>query len=76
MQSRSFHRSLSCADLFEKSWGWDAILPRAHPDEWPQYKEYLSAYYNHNVTDVGNVDLNDIKTLAHKVPPCLPLCSV
>lgn len=47
-----FHRNLlvllSCADLFERAWGWDTILPFSVARTFSRYKEYLVDYYNRN----------------------------
>ncbi|CAL4927935.1 unnamed protein product [Urochloa decumbens] len=42
-------------DLFERAWGWDMILPRDHTAPWSQFKEYLLAYYDHNVKEANAV---------------------
>ncbi|WVZ71854.1 hypothetical protein U9M48_020386 [Paspalum notatum var. saurae] len=61
---------LNFPDLFERAWGWDMILPRDISNPWSRYKEYLSAYYYHNLKEAnaaGDADDNgdDLASLAH-----------
>ncbi|CAN6308812.1 unnamed protein product [Urochloa humidicola] len=48
---------LGYPDLFERAWGWDMILLllRDPTDPWSQYKEYLLAYYDHNLNEINAV---------------------
>ncbi|CAL4999080.1 unnamed protein product [Urochloa decumbens] len=43
------------ADVFEKTWGWDRLLPLKSPIEWSDYCNYLRQYYKCNANVVADV---------------------
>lgn len=73
------HRTLSsAADIFERAWGWDMLLPIRATNSWSKYKEYLSTYFNHNIKEAnadgdGDDGGNDLASLARSVASCMRL---